>query len=70
MDMKNTMAGNITKGDLVLFKPENNDDPWADRIALVLSLDTSCLDNPYLTLLCRGQVIKAQEWAVEKVQQT
>ena len=52
----------IKKGDLVAFKAEYNDDDWADRLAVVLSLDT-----PYLTLLCKGDILKAPEWSVEKV---
>ena len=64
MDMKNTMDSTITKGDLIFFKPEYSEDPWADRVALVVSLDL-----PYATLLCRGETLKAPLWTLEKVKQ-
>jgi hypothetical protein len=52
----------IKKGDLVAFKPEFNEDPWADRLALVVSFDL-----PYLKLLCKGDIVSAPLWSVEKV---
>ena len=54
----------IEIGDLVQFKPEYNDDNWADRLALVISFDL-----PYLTLFCKGDIIKAPVYTVEKLKE-
>tara|TARA_B000000557_G_scaffold85451_1_gene68700 strand:- start:1727 stop:1906 length:180 start_codon:yes stop_codon:yes gene_type:complete len=55
----------IKKGDLVFFKPEYNDDNWADRLAVVMSFDEPLL----LTLLSKGDIVKAPIYTVEKVKE-
>ncbi len=65
MDIEKSKYSTITKGELVYFKPEYNEDPWADRIALVISLDL-----PYATVLCGGDILKAPLWALEKVEKS
>jgi len=53
---------NIQKGDLVTFKPEHNDETFADEIALVVKFDL-----PWLTVLCKGDIFKVHLNTVDKL---
>jgi hypothetical protein len=53
---------NIEKGDLIFFKPEYNDEAFADKIALVVKFDL-----PWLTVLCKSDIFKVHLNTVEKL---
>ena len=50
-------------GDLVTFKPEFNDDSYAEKIALVVEDNV----HPYLTLLYKGDTLGVHYFTVEKL---
>ena len=50
-------------GDLVTFKPEYNDDSYAENIALVVENNV----HPYLTLLYKGGTLGVHYITVEKL---
>lgn len=50
-------------GDLVSFKPEYNDDAYAEKVALVVKDSV----YPYLTLLYKGDTIDVHYFTVEKL---
>ena len=45
------------KGDLVTFDPKHSDEPWVDKVALVLDIN-----DDVLTLLCEGDILEEVEW--------
>ena len=64
-----TLAKRIVmkKGDLVRLKPEYNNDPWANQLGIILSLERVEGAHSLYNIYCKGKVFTVPDWSMEKV---
>lgn len=60
----------MKKGDLVRLKPEYNNDPWANQLGIILSLERVYGGrgaHSLYSIYCKGKIFTVPDWSMEKV---